>query len=93
MRDISDIIIYSKDNCGYCVKAKSMLEKLGLDYREKKLESFNSIDELKKDIGSSVRSLPQIKINGELVGGYNQLVEYLTDKGLVNFKGKVLNEQ
>jgi len=93
MRDISDIIIYSKDNCGYCVKAKSMLEKLGLDYREKKLESFDSIDELKKDIGSSVRSLPQIKINGELVGGYNQLVEYLTDKGLVNFKGKVLNEQ
>jgi len=92
MRDISDIIIYSKDNCGYCVKAKSMLEKLGLDYREKKLESFDSIDELKKDIGSSVRSLPQIKINGELVGGYNQLVEYLTDKGLVNFKGKVLNE-
>jgi len=92
MRDISDIIIYSKDNCGYCVKAKSMLEKLGLDYREKKLESFDSIDELKKDIGSSVRSLPQIKINGELIGGYNQLIEYLNDKGLVNFKGKVLNE-
>jgi len=92
MSDISLVVLYSKKNCGYCVKAKNLLEKLGLDYVEKKFEDFKSIDELNKDIGRSVKSMPQIKINGELVGGYNQLVEYLTDKGLVNFKGKVLNE-
>ena len=34
--------------------------------------------------------MPQIKINGELIGGYNSLVEYLTDKGLINFKGEVI---
>jgi glutaredoxin-related protein len=33
--------------------------------------------------------MPQIKINGELIGGYNQLVEYLHDKDLVDFEGKV----
>jgi glutaredoxin-related protein len=33
--------------------------------------------------------MPQIKINGELIGGYNQLVEYLHDKNLVDFEGKV----
>ena len=32
--------------------------------------------------------MPQIKIDGELIGGYNQLVEYYADKGLVNFKGE-----
>jgi hypothetical protein len=26
-----------------------------------------------------------------LIGGYNQLVEYYTDKGLVNFKGEKIN--
>ena len=91
MSDISLVVLYSKKNCGYCVKAKNLLEKLGLDYIEKKFEDFKSIDELNKDIGRSVKSMPQIKINGELVGGYNQLVEFLTEKKLVNFKGEILN--
>jgi glutaredoxin len=92
MSDISQIIIYSKDNCGYCVKAKSLLNNLGLNYTEKKFEDFTSTEALYEDIGKNVRSMPQIKINGELIGGYNQLVEYLHDKKLVNFEGRISNE-
>ena len=91
MSDISQIIIYSKDNCGYCVKAKSLLNNLGLTYIEKKLENFLTTEALIEDIGKNVKSMPQIKINGELIGGYNQLIEYLADKGLVNFKGETLD--
>ena len=88
MSDISQIIIYSKDNCGYCVKAKSLLNNLGLTYTEKKIENFLTTEALFEEIGKQVRSMPQIKINGNLVGGYNQLIEYLIDKKLVNFKGE-----
>jgi thioredoxin reductase (NADPH) len=88
MSDISQIIIYSKDNCGYCVKAKSLLNNLGLTYTEKKIENFLTTEALFEEIGKQVRSMPQIKINGELIGGYNQLVEYLIDKKLVNFQGQ-----
>ena len=88
MSDISQIIIYSKDNCGYCVKAKSLLNNLGLTYIEKKLENFLTTEALIEDIGKNVKSMPQIKIDGELIGGYNQLIEYLTDKKLVNFQGQ-----
>ena len=88
MSDISQIIIYSKDNCGYCVKAKSLLDNLGLTYTEKKLENFLTTEALIEDIGKNVKSMPQIKIDGELIGGYNQLIEYLTDKKLVNFQGQ-----
>ena len=88
MSDISQIIIYSKDNCGYCVKAKSLLNNLGLTYTEKKLENFLTTEALFEDIGKNVKSMPQIKIDGELIGGYNQLIEYLTDKKLVNFQGQ-----
>ena len=88
MSDISQIIIYSKDNCVYCVKAKSLLNNLGLTYTEKKLENFLTTEALFEDIGKNVKSMPQIKINGELIGGYNQLIEYLTDKKLVNFQGQ-----
>jgi glutaredoxin len=88
MSEITQIIIYSKDNCGYCVKAKSLLNNLGLTYTEKKIENFLTTEALFEEIGKQVRSMPQIKINGNLVGGYNQLIEYLMDKKLVNFQGQ-----
>jgi glutaredoxin len=88
MSEITQIIIYSKDNCGYCVKAKSLLNNLGLTYTEKKIENFLTTEALFEEIGKQVRSMPQIKINGELIGGYNQLVEYFIDKKLVNFQGQ-----
>jgi glutaredoxin len=89
MTNISSVTIYTKDNCGYCVKAKLLLNNLGLTYTEKRLENFLTTEALIEDIGKNVRSMPQIKINGELIGGYNQLVEYLHDKNLVDFEGKV----
>jgi glutaredoxin len=91
MSEITQIIIYSKNNCGYCVKAKSLLNNLGLTYTEKKIENFLTTEALFEEIGKQVRSMPQIKINGELIGGYNQLIEYLMDKKLVNFKGEPID--
>jgi glutaredoxin len=90
MSDISNILVYSKNNCVYCDKAKLLLKNLGLNYNEKKFEDFISTGALYEDIGKNVRSMPQIKINGDLIGGYNQLVEYLHDKGLVDFEGKII---
>jgi len=87
------IILYSKKNCVYCTKAKALLDKLSLKYIEKKLEDFNSVDDFKKDIGREVRTMPQIKINGEVIGGYNQLVEYFTNEGLVNYKGELIERR
>ena len=89
---IKDITVYSKQNCVYCVKAKSLLKGLGLTFTEKKLEEFSSVDEMIKDIGKKVRAMPQIKIDGELVGGYNQLIEYFNNKGIVNYKGEITRD-
>jgi glutaredoxin len=93
MSDISNILVYSKNNCVYCDKAKLLLKNLGLNYNEKKFEDFISTEALYEDIGKNVRSMPQIKINGDLIGGYNQLVEYLHDKGLVDFEGKLTTDR
>ena len=83
------IVIYSKNNCVYCTKAKNLVKNLGLDYTEKMMESFESVDKMLEDIGKQVRQMPQIKIDGELIGGYNQLVEYFEKQGKVNFKGEI----
>ena len=86
------ITIYSKNNCQFCTKAKHLIKTLGLEYEEKSLEKDFDSDPSKmmEDIGKPVRTMPQIKINGELIGGYNQLIEHFADKGKVNFKGEII---
>ena len=87
------IVIYSKNNCQFCTKAKHMIKTLGLEYEEKSLEKDFDSDPSKmmEDIGKPVRTMPQIKIDGELVGGYNQMVEYFVEKGMINFQGEVID--
>lgn len=69
-----------------------MLKNLGLKYTEKSLEKDFGSDPSKliEDIGKNVRTMPQIKIDGKLVGGYNQLIEHFADQGKVNFKGEII---
>ena len=86
------ITIYSKNNCVYCNKAKALVKNLGLEYEEKKLEEFDSPQAMLEDIGKQVRTMPQIKIDDKLVGGYNQLIEYFADLGKVNFKGEIIDK-
>ena len=87
-----EIVIYSKQNCTFCNKAKHLVKTLGYEYTEKKMEEFDSPQAMLEDIGKQVRTMPQIKIDGVLVGGYNQLVEFFADKGKVNFKGEIISE-
>jgi NADH-dependent peroxiredoxin subunit F len=86
------IVIYSKNNCQFCNKAKHLIKTLGLEYEEKSLEKDFDSDPSKmmEDIGKPVRTMPQIKIDGQLIGGYNQLIEHFADKGKVNFKGEII---
>jgi glutaredoxin 3 len=85
-----EIVIYSKQNCIFCTKAKNLVKKLGLEYTEKKMEDFESTEAMLEDIGKQVRTMPQIKIDNKLIGGYNQLVEHFADMGKVNFKGEII---
>ena len=75
------ITIYSKPNCVFCDKAKAMVKSLNLDYEEKMFgKDFNTVEELYEAVGKQVRTMPQILIDGKLIGGYNQLVEHFADK-------------
>ena len=86
------IVIYSKPNCIYCDKAKALVKGLDLNYEEKMFgKDFKSVEELYEAVGKQVRTMPQIKIDGQLIGGYNQLVEHFADRGLVNYKGEKIS--
>ena len=54
-------------------------------------KAFHSPEELYKAVGKQVRTMPQIQIDGKLIGGYNQLIEHFIEKGMVNFKGEKID--
>jgi glutaredoxin len=68
-------IIWSKNNCPYCVKAKAELTSRGIEYEERIL----GIDWTKEQLLEMVpnaETVPQIFLDGTYVGGYNQLKSY-----------------
>jgi glutaredoxin len=69
------IDIYGMDNCTYCQSATQFCTAAGLDYNYIDLtKSPEQLDVLEERIGR-FRTVPQIFINGEHVGGYTEFRE------------------
>lgn len=84
------ITVYSKPNCLYCEKAKYLLKSLGLQYEERVVTKDLSVEELYKVLDKQVRTIPQIVIDKNHIGGYNELKEYFINEGKINYKGEVI---
>lgn len=70
---MSKIVIYTKDYCPYCVKAKNLLASKGLDVTE--IDITNSA-ELQSECFSKSngrKTVPQIFIGNTHIGGYDDL--------------------
>jgi glutaredoxin len=65
-------IIWSKDYCPYCVNAKALLERKGIEYEERKIGEGYTKEDLLEAVPSA-RTVPQIFLDGELVGGFTEL--------------------
>ena len=75
------VVIWSKPNCSFCVKAKAVLQGLGLQYEERVIGDGWGVSDLLADVPTA-KSVPQIFINEEYIGGYTQLTEYVKEKSL-----------
>lgn len=71
-----NVIVWSKTNCAFCLKAKHLLKDKNIDFEERLIGQKWSREELLKMVPDA-RSVPQIIIDGKVVGGYNELVKYL----------------
>ncbi|HEY7472701.1 MAG TPA: glutaredoxin domain-containing protein [Gemmatimonadota bacterium] len=69
------VVVYTTDFCGWCDRAKSLLAARGIPYREVWLPRTPEGRERLAEAAPAARSFPQILIDGELVGGYRELVE------------------
>ena len=79
---MSEWVIFSKDQCPYCDKAKFRLKdepNVTVKNISENVEYFTELREL----NPAARTMPQIFKDGELIGGYDQLATYLDmNKGL-----------
>ena len=74
------VTVYSKPACQFCDKAKALCEREGYEYSYKELDKDFSRDEF-FDIFPTARTFPQIKIDGNDVGGYTELEAWSQNKG------------
>ena len=65
--------------CPFGVRAKQMLEGHGFDVDDRVLATREEVDEFMHE--QDVRTTPQIFINGERIGGSDQLESYLAEAG------------
>ena len=74
------ILIYGKPMCPFCDKAKALCEQRGFDYEYKTLGTDYTKEELLETFPGA-RTVPQIVINGEKIGGWDQMVKYIEETG------------
>ena len=71
---MAKIEVYSKDWCPYCAKAKALLRSKQLDYQEIDITS-DAEGEQDMITRSRRRTVPQIFVDGQSVGGYDDLAQ------------------
>jgi glutaredoxin len=69
------IKLYGKKNCPQCEQAKALLESKSLGYEY--IDLGSSIEAMQEAKAKGWRSVPQISIDGEWIGGYKELVAYI----------------
>lgn len=75
-----EVIVWSKYHCPYCDQAKALLNQRNIQFREKKIGDGYSKEELLEEIPTA-RSVPQVIINGQAIGGFTELRKYIDETG------------
>ena len=71
-------IIWSKYHCPYCDQAKALLTQKGISFEERKIGDGYSKEELLEAIPTA-RTVPQIFIDDQLIGGFTELREHFKE--------------
>ena len=74
--------IYSTAICPYCERAKMLLEKRNIKYTEFKIDEDVKLFEEMLALSNGRRSVPQIFIDDQHIGGYDDLVDFDLNGGL-----------
>lgn len=72
---MSNTIVWSKEQCPFCQRATALLDAKGIDYELRKIGEGWSKEQLLESVPNA-RTVPQIFLEGELIGGFTELVAH-----------------
>ena len=76
---MSRAIVWSKNNCIYCSKAKAVLDQKGIDYEERNVEGPDwTPEQFFEAVPPGTRTFPQIYIDEKYIGSYDNMMSYWT---------------
>jgi len=69
-------VVWSKDSCSFCVKAKGLLTQKGIEFEERNIQQGWTKEQLLEAVPTA-RTLPQIFIDDNYIGGFTELRQHL----------------
>ena len=75
------IQMYTTRWCGYCERAKALLDARGLDYEEIRVDEMPGFRAMLEEL-TGRWTVPQILIDGSPIGGYTELWRLAREGGL-----------
>jgi glutaredoxin len=77
-----DVVIYSKENCPYCDKIKTVFNIQNINFVEYKLDQDFTRENFISEFGEG-STFPRVIIDGKLIGGASETVVYLRENNIV----------
>ena len=69
-------VLYSKDNCQWCDRVKTLFDSVKISYLEYKYEQQFTKEQFYAEFGKEA-TFPQVSIDGYHVGGCKDTLQYL----------------
>lgn len=73
------VLIYTKDNCIWCDRAKILLDSKKISYNEIDLSDDSERLKFYEKIGDNVKTVPQVFIDDKRIGGFQDLRVFLNE--------------
>jgi glutaredoxin 3 len=77
---VAKVELYTTSSCPFCVRAKSLLKSKGIPFTEIDVTDDAELRQKMVEMSGGRRTVPEIFINGKIVGGYDEL-KALNDRG------------
>jgi glutaredoxin 3 len=70
---VAKIEVYTTAYCPYCTRAKALLKSKGVTFEEIDVSADDALREKMIEMSGGWRKVPEIFVNGKIIGGYDEL--------------------
>jgi glutaredoxin len=71
-------IVWSKNQCPFCDQAKNLLKMKGIEFEERNVSTDWTKEQLLESVPNA-RTVPQIFLDDQLIGGFNELKQHFSN--------------